>query len=120
VGGAAAPRPSASEIRRASREAAGPRFEREGAVLRVAGSIGYDLNEEFRDRCEELLSSEGSELTLDLSGVEYLSSTQIGVIADVLARAKRAEKSATLRAAPKVARILKLAGLDRLGQIVPG
>lgn len=99
---------------RATSRAAESGYLIEGGTLRVVGAVGYDLNPEFRDKCDELLASGKKELRLDLSSVLYLSSSHIGVLASLATRAIREGKKVKLRVTGKVARVLRFAGLDQL------
>jgi anti-anti-sigma factor len=92
-------------------------YEIVGGVLKVAGPVGYDLDSRFADYCEQLLKSAGADLVVDLSEVSYLSSTYLGVIAPLFPRAADAGKTVLVRANAKVARVLRLAGFDRLGRL---
>ena len=86
----------------------------EGPTLRVVGAMGYDLNPVFRRKCDELLESGEKELLLDLSQGLYLSSSHIGVIADLAVRAIESDRKVKVRAVGKVARVLKFAGLEQI------
>jgi anti-anti-sigma factor len=88
-----------------------------GGVLTVAGPVGYDLDDKFAGHCEELLQSTEKDLVLDLSGVSYLSSTYLGVIAPLYPRVTEMGKTLLLKAQGKVARVLRMAGFDRLGKV---
>jgi len=110
-------RPKGQELKRAVNDSAEGGYRIEGGTLSVVGAVGYDLNPEFRRRCNELLASGEKELMLDLSSVLYLSSSHIGVLADLATRAIGDGKKIKLRVTGKVARVLKFAGLDQLGEM---
>jgi anti-anti-sigma factor len=92
------------------------KYELSGGVLRISGPIGYDLHPEFAPRCRELLQCPEQEILLDLSGVAYLSSTYLGVLAPLYLKATDAGKVLTIRVQNKVGRVFRLAGFDRLGK----
>jgi anti-anti-sigma factor len=117
--GASGPRgrPTEQELERAVSESAEGGYRIEGGTLSVVGAVGYDLNPEFRQKCDELLASGEKELMLDLSSVLYLSSSHIGVLANLATRAIGEGKKIRLRVTGKVARVLKFAGFDQLGEM---
>jgi anti-anti-sigma factor len=92
-------------------------FELSGGVLVVSGAIGYDLDRRFNEACQRMVASPETRLVLDLSKVSYLSSTYLGVIAPLYAATTKAGKTLVLRAQAKVARVLRLSGFDRLGEV---
>ncbi len=109
--------PTKQAIERVAREEVESGYNLSGGTLSVVGAIGYDLDPEFRQKCDELLASGEADLVLDLSQVLYLSSSHIGVIAGLATRALGAGKKVKIRVMSKVARVLKFAGLDSLGDI---
>ena len=89
----------------------------EGGTPRVVGPMGYDLNPEFQRRCHELVDTGEKELTVDLSDVMYISSSHIGVLAELAVRATKEDRKLTIRAGAKATKVLKFAGLDRMGRL---
>lgn len=109
--------PTPRTLQKVSEEAGELKLELSGGRLVVSGQLGYELNKEFKKKCDELLESSEQSLVIDLSKVPYLSSTHLGVIAPLFPRAKELGKTLTLIADARVARVLKLAGFDRLGKL---
>ena len=104
-------------LRAAAGDGEATSYELSGGTLRVVGPIGYDLNPQFRAKCDELLASDAKDLVLDLSMVLYLSSSHLGVLARLMTQAAEAKKTVLVRTNKKAARVLALAGIDRLGRI---
>ena len=101
-------------LRRIATEATEAAYEVSGNTLRVTGAIGYDLNPVFRKKCDELLKVPEENVVVDLEPVLYLSSSHLGVLAELMARAQQAGKSVTVRAVEKASRVIRLAGLDKI------
>jgi len=110
-------RPTPRTLARISGEVEETRCEIAGGRLTVSGPLGYELNREFRLKCEALMDSPEQALLIDLSKVPYLSSVHLGVIAPLFSRARESGKELALRADARVARVLRLAGFDKLGRI---
>jgi anti-anti-sigma factor len=101
-------------LRRIATEATEAAYEVSGNILRVTGAIGYDLNPVFRKKSDELLQVPDADVIVDLEPVLYLSSSHLGVLAELMARAQQAGKSVSVRAGKKAARVIRLAGLDKM------
>jgi anti-anti-sigma factor len=110
----ARPRPEPS--RRAARPTEAS-YLIEGGTLRVPGRLGYELDPDFQKRCTELSESGEKDLTVDLGKVSYLSSSHLGVLAELMTGAREGGRTVTLRVTAKVSRILRLAGLELLGTV---
>lgn len=92
-------------------------FSREGNRLLVRGTLGINENDAFYPALMELLKSGHSEVVLDLSGVDYMSSICIGSIAVLMTRASQRDVAATVVAHGRIVRFLEAAGLSMLGDI---
>ena len=105
--------------------AAGVAFTLDGSTLtaRVSGEIDHHAARRLREEidCEVFRTLPGS-LTLDLSGVGFMDSAGLGLILgrlNLMTSRKGVLRLSGLR--PPVARILMLAGVERLpGLILPG
>ena len=108
------PSPTPRTLRRVAAEAAAAAYELSGNTLSITGAIGYDLNPIFRTKCKELLKAEDETIVVDLGPVLYISSSHLGVLAELMAGAEGAGKKVTVRASDKAARVIRLAGLDSM------
>jgi len=54
---------------------------------------------------------------VDLSGVGYVSSSYVRHVAMAMIEARKTGRAVTVRARKRVARLLRLGGLDKLGDI---
>ena len=107
------------------RSAAQVAFSVEGATLtaRVTGEIDHHAARRLRDAIdEEVFRTLPATLALDLSGVDFMDSAGLGLILgrlNLMTDRRGVLKLSGLR--PAVARILLLAGVERLpGLILPG
>ena len=89
-------------------------YELDGTVLRVSGDLEDPLDTEFDIYSDRLLHLEEGLLTLDLTGVRYMGSWYLGRIADMSIRANLEDKKLKVVAAKDVAKIICMAGLDKM------
>lgn len=94
-------------------------FEVAGNRLRVCGELGPDDEKEeaFAKASQGLMETEHETLVIDLTAVRYMGSSYVRHIAPVMVWAKQHGRSVTVRATKRVARLLSIAGLDRLGDV---
>ncbi len=94
-------------------------IEVEEGTLRASGVLGYEDEERFASALGRLLdflkTGACERLVVDLSEVDFVSSSYVRHIAHVMVEAKRDGRRVVVRARERVARILRLAGLDKLG-----
>lgn len=93
------------------------KIEVSGNTLRVCGEFGTDEGEAFRKAARGLIETEHEELVIDLSGVSYVRSAHVADIVAVMVQAGQHGRSVSVRATPKVAQLLSMAGLDDLGSV---
>lgn len=94
-----------------------PSFEIEGNTLRVSGELGVDEERAFEQALRTLLATSYAALVVDLSGVKYASSGYVRHIAMAIMEAKRKNRTITLRASRRIARLLQIGGVDRLAPL---
>jgi anti-anti-sigma regulatory factor len=88
-----------------------------GSQLVATGDFPTDVDTSFDGACRQLLAGPAKELVADLSRVGYMSSTYIGLLAELALDARNAGKTLKIVAGPKLASVLKEAGLDAAAEI---
>lgn len=85
----------------------------DAVVVRLAGELDLYNAQTVRNALSEAVAEEPQRVVVDLSSVEFLDSTALGVLVE--ARAKLPDRRAFLLAAPGLEprRALQVAGLDR-------
>lgn len=95
-------------------------YEIQGGVLRVKKNLRQDFDLSFDQACSDLLRCDAKDLSINLEGITYLSSTYIGIVAATYFQAQSIGKSLTIQCTPEVLQILRTAGFEgfiRLQQI---
>ncbi len=89
------------------------------AVVRLRGRFDFSAHREFREGCNSCLGvAEVNEIRLDMSGVDYLDSSALGMLLMLKERADTAAKRIVIsdcRAAVK--QVLEIANFGRLFSI---
>lgn len=94
-------------------EPGGPIVLRLGAMLKVGETV-----REFEGRLEQIASDRTESLILDLSDVEYMDSTTLGVLVGALHRLKSENRELVLvNPRERIASLLRVAKLDSLFEI---
>jgi anti-anti-sigma factor len=83
--------------------------------LAVTGELNLSTAEAFAQRVREL-SGSGSEVLLDLSGVDFMDSTGLKTVLDAIGEAHRLDRAVAVKPdlAPQVSRLLQLTGTERI------
>ena len=89
------------------------------ATLRLNGRFSFDFNREFRAAYDPILTDDAVEsLEVDLSQVEYLDSSALGMLLMLRERMQTANKKlALVKPSATVAQILKIANFSKLFDI---
>jgi len=89
------------------------------STIQLNGRFSFDCNREFRAAYDPCLSNEAVEnLEIDLSLVEYLDSSALGMLLMLRERAQTANKMLALcKPSATVAQILKIANFSKLFEI---
>ena len=95
----------------------GAEFVREGSRLSVKGELRPDDETRYPEELSSLVNSGQFSLELDLTELDYVNSSYIGATSLAILMAKQSRKELTVIAGPKVARVLKFAGIDRLVEL---
>jgi anti-sigma B factor antagonist len=86
-----------------------------GTVLHVTGRLDGTSVSDTRERLHALIARTGSDVILDVSGVEWLDVTGLGMIVDAHRRLRREGRRLVLRGcAPRVRRALAVTKLSRV------
>jgi anti-anti-sigma factor len=89
------------------------------ATLAVAGRFDFSIHRDFRHSYEEILAAAGvRQLDVDLSGVEYIDSSALGML--LLLREKAGGRNIEIRlanASGPVRQVLEVANFGRLFEI---
>ncbi len=96
---------------------AAPSFEITGGTLCVTGDLGSEAERAFEEVLDLLVETGEAPLVVDLSDVRYLSSSYVRHIAKAMMEAKEKNLSMTVRAGRRVARLLSMGGLHKLGTV---
>lgn len=82
----------------------------------LSGELDHHMASGFRDEIdEEFFSKKPKKLTLDLSGVDFMDSSGLGLIMGRYARAKAAQCEFNVKGLNKRSeKILKMSGMDKL------
>jgi anti-sigma B factor antagonist len=85
------------------------------AVVEVRGDLDADAAPALRHLLAEMIEHDAGDLALDLSGIEFIDPTGLGVLVGILKRAERRGTTiVAVGARLGVRRILEMASLDRL------
>ena len=88
--------------------------------VRLAGRLDCRSAGEVRETLHAVLDAGSGRLVVDLSGLELLDATGLGVLVGAHRRARLAGGDLVLRGAPaRIARLLRLARLDRVITLEP-
>jgi len=86
----------------------------------LSGRLDGHSAGDVRDTLHAVLSAGSGRLIVDLSGIELLDATGLGVLVGAHRRARLTGREMVLRGAPiRVARLLRLARLDRVITLEP-
>jgi anti-anti-sigma regulatory factor len=92
-------------------------FSLAGNTLTVRSRLRPEDRAAFSSALQELLDTGHDELVIDLSGVQHMTSTHIAPIAKAMVAATKLGKRVVVSANKVVAFLLKVAGIDGLGDI---
>ncbi|MFL6022638.1 MAG: STAS domain-containing protein [Marmoricola sp.] len=83
------------------------------AVVRVAGDVDIDTSPSLRSKVRELLDSGRRALVIDVSGVDFIDSTGLGVLVGALKETQNREGTLDLVCTQhRMLKLLHLTGLD--------
>jgi anti-anti-sigma regulatory factor len=88
-----------------------------GSSLILSGDFSKDTDTGFDDACQKLLALSEKDLVADLTGMTRICSTYVGLLAELCLGARERGKRMIIRAGPKVAAVLREAGLDHAADV---
>lgn len=83
-------------------------------VLRVEGDLYWEHIEEFDSACAKLLESRMQRLEIDLHAVNFISSSYVGCLANLVLRASRRRKRVILKVSEDVSWLFDMVDGGRL------
>ena len=95
----------------------GAEFVRDGGKLKVKGELRPDDETRYSRELTTLVNSGQFSLELDLTELDYVNSSYIGATSLAVLMAKQSNKEMTVIAGTKVARVLKMIGLDQMTKV---
>jgi anti-sigma B factor antagonist len=96
-----------------------PRRRSPDTVLEVRGEIDLSNASELRDALAQAGDVGGGRVVVDLSAVEFLDSTALGVLVAGAKRLREDGGDLVIRAPqPRIRRVFELTGLDRVFDLV--
>ncbi|MGH8985106.1 MAG: STAS domain-containing protein [Acidimicrobiia bacterium] len=91
----------------------------DGVVLRVAGEVDVYTSPALRDELYRLIDSGAPRVTLDLSDMEFIDSSGLGVFVGALKRVRERASELELRGLqPSTRKVLDITGLVQVFTIV--
>lgn len=84
-------------------------------VVELRGEVDLASAPQFRRSLHDLIDQGHNRMAMDLSDLEFMDSTGLGVLIGCLKRLKEAEGTLVLAGVrPSVARVFEVTGLDRI------
>lgn len=102
---------SYSEVIRENTEASDlPVFSVRGGVLLARSDLYWELLEEFEQACSELLLSPEHNLAIDLTAVNFISSSFLGCLNNLVLKASRQKKRISVKVTLDVSWLFDIMG----------
>lgn len=89
-------------------------FEIRENALVANVDLYWENHDEFREKCEELTSSNHDEIVLDLSNVSFVFSAYMGTIGRILAETAQVDKRLTIRISENLRWLFELVGFEKM------
>lgn len=94
-----------------------PRIEKHGNTLSVSGELSFGQEKPFEVALQELVRDAVGVVAVDMTGVSYMSSSYVRIMANAMMAAKTKSKTVVVRANSRLIRLFQIGGLDRLGTL---
>jgi anti-anti-sigma factor len=95
-------------------------FEESEGLLRITGELDNLALQPFGEHLESFVAKATGDLEIDICDIRYVTSSFIGYLARALVDAKAKGCIISIRTNDRVARLLKIAGIDRLAPLLIG
>jgi anti-sigma B factor antagonist len=93
--------------------------EPDRTILTVAGEVDVATAPTLRERLVQLIADGNTRLTIDLTPVDFLDSTGLGVLVGTLKRIRQAEGELVLVIPQeRIRRLFEITGLNKIFEIV--
>ena len=99
-------------------EASLSRFEESEDRFRITGELDSSSLELFGERLQAFVEKASRDFDIDMLDIRYMSSSFIGYLARSLVDARAKGCGVRVRANERLARLLRIAGIDKLAPIV--
>jgi HptB-dependent secretion and biofilm anti anti-sigma factor len=89
------------------------------ATIKLQGRFDFNAHREFREVVDQAMSSAAKEVLVDLSGVDYLDSSALGMLLMLRDKAKSSARDVALtQCSGAVRQVLDIANFSKLFRIV--
>ena len=89
--------------------------EKENWIVNVSGELDVPCADILKDELNERIDEKFSDVILDMSDLQYIDSTGVGVIVGIMKRLKPEDKKISLiNTKNNVKKIFKITGLDQI------
>ncbi|HOX08654.1 MAG TPA: STAS domain-containing protein [Planctomycetota bacterium] len=88
-----------------------------GGRMTVAGDLSTDSDTNFDGACQQLLADPSKTPVVDLSSVTFLSSTYVGLLAELGLGVGQSGRKLTIVAGTRIAALLREAGLGSIAAV---
>ena len=95
-----------------------PDFHESEDLLKITGDLDSSALEPFGEHLQSFVAKATHDFEIDITEIRYVSSSFIGYLARALVDAKAKGCSVRICANSRVARLLELAGIDKLASIM--
>jgi len=99
-------------------EISSPNFHESENLLRITGDLDSSTLEPFGEHLQSFVAKATQDFEIDITDIRYVSSSFIGYLARALVDAKAKGCGVSICANSRVAKLLKVAGIDKLASIV--
>jgi anti-anti-sigma factor len=89
-------------------------FVVEGNTLTANHDLYWESHDAFSEKCQELLNSKGDRLVVDLTRVNFMFSTYVGILGNLCLDAAERNKKLAVRISPRTEWIFNLAGFRQM------
>ena len=89
-------------------------FVVKGNRLVANGDLYWESHDAFSEKCQELLETESADIEVDLSRVNFMFSTYIGILGNLCLDAAERNKKLAVKVSPKTEWVFNLASFRQM------